>query len=110
LPRPSRADLLDPATNVTLGAARLGSLIEAYGGQLPVALAAYNAGSGAILRWLPDRVIDADIWIENIPFNETRAYVRRVLWHSFVYRWLDHRRKLGVRDFIDTVEAREAID
>jgi len=110
LPRPSRADLLDPATNVTLGAARLGSLIEEYGGQLPVALAAYNAGSGAAERWLPGRAIDADIWIENIPFNETRAYVRRVLWHSFVYRWLDHRRALSVRNFIDTVEPQEAID
>lgn len=110
LPQPSRADLLDPATNVTLGAARLGSLIEEYGGQLPVALAAYNAGPGAAKRWLPARPIDADIWIENIPFNETRAYVRRVLWHSFVYRWLDRRRALGVRDFIDTVEPQGAID
>lgn len=110
LPRPSRADLLDPAINVTLGAARLSSLIEEYGGQLSVALAAYNAGSGAAQRWLPGRPIDTDIWIENIPFNETRAYVRRVLWHSFVYRWLDHRRALSTRNFIDTVEPQHAID
>ncbi|MEN8259070.1 MAG: transglycosylase SLT domain-containing protein [Pseudomonadota bacterium] len=103
LPRPSRADLFDPATNVTLGAARLSSLIEEYGGQLPVALAAYNAGPGAAERWLPSQPIDADIWIENIPFNETRAYVRRVLWHSFVYEWLDRERALSTRDFIDTV-------
>jgi soluble lytic murein transglycosylase len=81
-----------------------------YGGQLAVALAAYNAGPGAAERWLPGRAIDADIWIENIPFNETRAYVRRVLWHSFVYRWLDHRRKLSVRDFIDTIEPQGVSD
>jgi soluble lytic murein transglycosylase len=109
LARPSRADLFDAATNVKLGAARLSNLIEAYGGQLPVALAAYNAGPGAADRWLPSRPIDADIWIENIPFNETRAYVRRVLWHSFVYKWLDRKRALSTRNFIETVNPPDVI-
>jgi soluble lytic murein transglycosylase len=88
LPKPTRADLYDPETNIRLGAARLTNLIERYSGQLPVALAAYNAGEMAAERWLPERPMDGDIWTENVPYNETRAYVRRVLWHSVVFSWL----------------------
>jgi soluble lytic murein transglycosylase len=56
--------------------------------QTPVALAGYNAGQAAAARWLPAEPIDADIWIENIPYNETRDYVQRVLWHTVVFGWL----------------------
>ena len=38
-------------------------------------------------RWLPDASRDGDVWIENIPYNETRDYVQRVLWHAVVYAW-----------------------
>jgi len=86
LPRPS--DLLDPAINVRLGAAHLKELVDQFGGQVPLALAGYNAGPGAALRWLPEQPIDADVWIENIPFNETRNYVQRILWHTVVFSWL----------------------
>ncbi len=89
LPRPSRADLYDPETSIRLGAARLSTLIEKYSGQLPVVLAAYNAGESAAERWLPERAMDNDVWTENIPYNETRAYVRRVLWHSLVFGWIE---------------------
>jgi soluble lytic murein transglycosylase len=86
LPRP--ADLLKPAINVRLGAAHLRELLDQFGGQVPLALAGYNAGPGAALRWLPDQAIDTDVWIENIPFNETRNYVQRILWHTVVFSWL----------------------
>ena len=86
---PTRSELFEPAVSIALGAAELGHLLERFDGQLPVALAAYNAGPGAATRWWPDEPRDADIWIENIPFNETRAYVRRVLWHSLVFQWLE---------------------
>jgi soluble lytic murein transglycosylase len=59
-----------------------------YGQQTIVALAGYNAGERAVERWLPTEPIDADIWTENIPYNETRDYVQRVLWHSVVFGWL----------------------
>ena len=88
LPVPQRDDLLDPAVNITLGAARVAELLEQFDSALPVALGAYNAGGAAAARWLPPRAVDSDVWIENIPYNETRAYVRRVLWHGLVYRWL----------------------
>jgi peptidoglycan lytic transglycosylase len=85
---PQRADLFDPQVNIRLGAAHLRSLIDGFDGNLAVALAGYNAGANAAERWLPPTPLDADIWIENIPYNETREYVQRVLWHSVVFAWL----------------------
>jgi len=87
-PRPSTSDLLVPSTSVTLGAGQLRMLLDRFGGQTAVALAGYNAGPNAARRWLPQEAIDPDIWIENIPYNETRAYVQRVLWHTIVFAWL----------------------
>jgi soluble lytic murein transglycosylase len=85
---PTRSDLFDPAVNVPLGAAELRAMLDRFAGALPVALAAYNAGPGAAARWLPPGARDMDVWIENIPYNETRTYVQRVLWHSVVFAWL----------------------
>ena len=87
-PVPRPADLLDPAINVRLGAAHLKELIDQFGGHVPLALAGYNAGPGAALRWLPEHPMDTDVWIENSPFNETRTYVQRILWHTVVFSWL----------------------
>ena len=84
---PAREDLFDPAVNVPLGAAYLRSLLDLFGGQLPVAIAAYNAGANAATRWLPEQPRAADVWIENIPYNETREYVQRVYWHRLVFDW-----------------------
>ncbi len=87
-PRPSATDLFNPSVNVSLGAGQLRILLDRFGGQTAVALAGYNAGPAAAARWLPAQSIDSDIWVENIPFNETRGYVQRVLWHSIVFAWL----------------------
>jgi len=91
LPRPTRESLLEPAKNLPLGAATLADLITRFDGQVLLALAGYNAGPGAVRRWLPSRSMDADVWVENIPYNETRAYVQRIMWHSVVFQWLRDR-------------------
>jgi soluble lytic murein transglycosylase len=88
-PRPSVDDLFNPVINVQLGAANLRSLVDRFGGQTLVALAGYNAGPNAAARWLPTESIDPDIWVENIPYNETRTYVQRILWHKVVFSWLE---------------------
>jgi len=88
LPAPHLADLFDPRINSTLGAGHLHMLLEKVNGQLPLALAAYNAGIAAASRWLPADSIAPDVWVENIPYNETRNYVQRILWHTVVYGWL----------------------
>ncbi len=87
-PRPSPDDLFNPVINVPLGAANLRGLVDRFGGQTMVALAGYNAGPNAAARWMPPESLDPDIWVENIPYNETRNYVQRILWHNVVFSWL----------------------
>src|SRR5215831_4217341 len=87
-PQPDLSDLFDPATSILLGAARLRTLLDQFDGQLPAALAAYNAGPNAVIRWLPSKAIDSDVWIENIPNGETRVYIQRILWHVLAFTWL----------------------
>jgi soluble lytic murein transglycosylase len=88
LPTPQMTDLFDPRINSALGAEHLHLLLDKANGQLPLALAAYNAGPAAANRWLPVDSMAPDVWVENIPYNETRAYVQRILWHTVVYGWL----------------------
>ncbi len=87
-PRPTEIALADPSVNVVLGSAHVKELLDRFKGQLPIALAAYNAGPNAAQRWLPPAAMAPDVWIENIPYNETRAYVQRILWHRLVFAWL----------------------
>ena len=80
--------LTDPNHNIRLGTSYLGSMVERYDGNHVPATAAYNAGPHRVDRWLPQSgVVDARVWIENIPFNETRKYVRRVLAAETIFHW-----------------------
>jgi soluble lytic murein transglycosylase len=88
LPAPTADGLFDPLVAIPLGAARLRDLLDRYGGQLGLALAAYNAGSVPVARWLPAGSIDADVWVENIPFNETRGYVEHIVEHIVAFAWV----------------------
>lgn len=87
-PKPTVEALFDPNVSVVLGAAQLRTLLDRFGGQTVAALAAYNAGPNAAARWIPPQAVEADVWIENIPYNETRTYVQRILWHNLVFNWL----------------------
>jgi soluble lytic murein transglycosylase len=91
---PGRDGLFDASVAVPLGAAYLKELSDHYHGELALTLAAYNAGPQAVARWMPSKAIDADIWTENIPFNETRNYVQRVLEHIVAYGW-DHPQQIA---------------
>jgi soluble lytic murein transglycosylase len=82
---PGRDGLFDPSIAVPLGAVRLRELLDHYREQLVLALAAYNAGSAAVAHWMPARTTDADVWIENIPYNETRGYVQHILEHIVAF-------------------------
>ncbi len=79
--------LKDPEANLLLGARYLRLQLDRFGGDLRLALAAYNAGPGAAYRW-KDLDADPDYFIEKIGYAETRAYVRRVLGSYGVYRLL----------------------
>ena len=83
--------LRDPAINVTIGARELGQLWNAYGGAAALAIAGYNAGEGAVNRWMrdPERAgLTLDEFVEAIPYDETRGYTKRVLASFFAYSWL----------------------
>jgi soluble lytic murein transglycosylase len=88
LPPPQRDMRFDATADVTLGAAYLKELLDRYGGALGVSLAAYNAGPVPVARWLPPRSMPADVWIENIPYGETRTYIQRVLEHIVAFAWV----------------------
>ena len=87
-PIPSAADLFVPAINTRLGALHLRELLQRYDNEFVLVLGAYNAGPKPVERWQPATgALDADVWIENVPYNETRSYIQRVIWHSAVFGW-----------------------
>lgn len=80
--------LTDPATNIQLGTAYLQQMAARFGGNRVLATAAYNAGPARVDKWLPEQdPVDARVWIENIPFNETRNYVQRVIAAETIFYW-----------------------
>lgn len=82
-------DALDrPETNILLGAKLLGTSRVAYAPAPALAIPAYNAGPGAVGRWLAARPGAFDVWVERIPFDETRGYVKRVIASQGTYAWL----------------------
>ena len=88
LPYSGITTLTDPEANIRLGTSYLGQMAERFGGNPVLATAAYNAGPHRVDRWLPaSGSEDARIWIENIPFNETRTYVKRVLSAQAIFHW-----------------------
>ncbi|HSD19995.1 MAG TPA: transglycosylase SLT domain-containing protein [Anaeromyxobacter sp.] len=87
--RPSQADLMNGPLNIRIGARYLGQLLRRFDGQVALAVAAYNAGGGAVSRWLEARGgLELDEFVEEIPFEETRGYVKRVLRSYAAYRLL----------------------
>jgi soluble lytic murein transglycosylase len=75
----------DPATNLRLGTAYLKLVLDDLDGSQPMAAAAYNAGPGRPRRWREGPQLETAVWTENIPFNETREYVKKVLSNAAVY-------------------------
>jgi soluble lytic murein transglycosylase len=86
---PSRDELFEPAVAVPLGAAYLRELLSKYAGNMVLALASYNAGPAAVERWTPLKPTDPDIWIENIPYNETRGYVQHIFEHIVAFAYVE---------------------
>jgi len=77
--------LSDRDTNITIGTAYLKLALDDLGGSMAMAAAAYNAGPSRPRAWRNGPALDAAIWTENVPFNETRDYVKKVLSNSINY-------------------------
>jgi soluble lytic murein transglycosylase len=87
---PFTEDLLfEPAYNIRVAGHYIGRLYRQYRSVLPRAIGSFNAGPGAMNRWMREHgADDVDAFVEHIPFDETRNYVRRVVQNLARYRYL----------------------
>jgi soluble lytic murein transglycosylase len=93
-----KSSLYNPVKNLKYGSYYYQKLLNQFNGHYALALAAYNAGPHRVKKWLPDESIPADIWIETIPFRETRHYVTSVLVYAMIYQQLMQSNELTMSD------------
>ncbi len=80
------ADILKVENNIKLGTHYFRSVMNRFDNNVSLAAAAYNAGPRNVKKWLPrEDVLPADLWVETVPFNETRNYVQAVLAYATVF-------------------------
>jgi soluble lytic murein transglycosylase len=88
LPIVNNSTILKVENNLRLGASYLKNVLDVNKGNQVLATASYNAGPNRVKEWLPqDDGLDADMWVETIPYNETRNYVKNVLGYTMVYAY-----------------------
>ena len=86
IPLANPRSAVNPSTNIQLGTAYLSQVLGQFKGNRVLASAAYNAGPGRVRQWLRDaKHLPYDVWVESIPFDETRLYVQNVLTYSVIY-------------------------
>lgn len=83
----SRFDLTNPRTNIEFGTFYLRHVLDELDQHVALATASYNAGPSRVRQWLRDEQLPVDVWIDTIPFTETRRYVRAVLAYTAIYEW-----------------------
>jgi soluble lytic murein transglycosylase len=87
------AQILEPKKNIAFGVRILAGNVRSFNGKLVPAIASYNADIGKVRQWVKrNRTMDQDEFIENIPYSETRQYVKKVLAGYRAYTYL-HRKK-----------------
>lgn len=99
------ARLREPRTNVQIGVNYMRIVQEATGGQEVLTSASYNAGPGRARRWRAARPLDGAVYVETIPFNETRDYVRKVLTNATIYAAMMEGKPQSLKKRLGTVPA-----
>ncbi len=99
--RVNRRTLRRPSVNIALGSAYLAHLKGKFKGHPVLMIAGYNAGEGAVERWLKERPgVDLDLFVEEIPYSQTRGYTKRVIatlaTYLFLYRENSHMLELDL--------------
>lgn len=100
------AQITERDTNIRIGTAYLKFALDDFQGSLPLAAAAYNAGPGRSRQWRNGPVLPGEVWAENIPFEETRDYVKRVLANTTNYAALITGQPQSLRARLGTVGPR----
>jgi peptidoglycan lytic transglycosylase len=94
--------LFSPSINIRLGSRYLADLKSRFDDNLVLAAAAYNAGPDKVNQWLDRTPYDsAAIWVEAIPFNETRRYVEHVMAFTVVYQWRKKQQPISLSDLMN---------
>ncbi|MCO5112355.1 MAG: lytic transglycosylase domain-containing protein [Burkholderiaceae bacterium] len=106
--RPEQLNQRD--TNIAIGTAYLKLALDDFAGSMPLAAAAYNAGPGRPRSWRNGAVLDAAIWAENVPFTETRDYVKKVLANTTNYAALITGQPQSLKSRLGTVGPRNAAE
>ncbi len=97
----SDQSLFNPDVNIKYGAFYYKKLLKQFHGHFALAVAAYNAGPGRVAKWLPNsESMPADIWVETIPYKETRKYVSSVLSYAIIYQQLINRKGLKIKELM----------
>jgi soluble lytic murein transglycosylase len=100
--------ITDREVNVTIGTAYLKLVLDDFEGSMPLATAAYNAGPGRSRNWRKGPVLEAAIWAENIPFQETRDYVKKVLANTTNYAAILTRQPQSLKARLGSVGPRQS--
>ena len=100
--------LNDHETNVAIGTGYLKLVLDDFDGSMPLAAAAYNAGPSRSRAWRKGPVLEAAIWAENIPFAETRDYVKKVLSNTTNYAAIITGQPQSLKARLGTVGPRNA--
>lgn len=88
LKSPSIYDLYRASFNINLGSTYISEMLKKFNGHRALASAAYNAGPHRVDKWLPENSeMPADVWVDTIPFTETREYVRAILAYTALFEW-----------------------
>lgn len=103
-PLVNQRELYIPERNITLGGAYLKKVFVENQRNPVLATASYNAGPHRVRNWLPDKPLPADIWAENIPFNETRHYIRAVMSYAATFDFQRKRPITPLRERMPAVQ------
>ena len=102
--------ITDRDTNITIGTNYLKLALDDFDGSMALAAAAYNAGPGRPRSWRNGPIMEAAIWAENVPFNETRDYVKKVLANTTNYAALITGRPQSIKEKLGRVGPRDAAE
>jgi len=101
----SDSDLFNSDINIRYGSSYFKQLLERFNNHFSLAIAAYNAGPNRIAKWLPAaQTIPTDIWIETIPYEETRKYVTAVFFYTIIYQLRIEGNTLQLKNLLHTIE------
>jgi len=94
--------LLVPETNLQMGTYYFKRVLDDLGSPV-LAIAAYNAGPGRARRWRDEHPMEGAVYVETIPFNETRDYVKKVLSNAWYYRHRLTGKQASLRELMGTI-------